>query len=124
ARGEAPRHAVERRDKPAPADGSEVAPSGLRAGILGVALGDLTEVAAVPGLHLPQQAFRLGLLVLLDFRSGARRHAAEDGLAQPDRAGAVRRVRLIRRGPRADGDQLVVIMLPPELGDVRPVGLE
>src|SRR5205814_10228662 len=78
ARGEAPRHAVERRDKPAPADGPEVAAPGLRAGILGVALGDLTEVAAVAGLHLPQQAFRLLLLVLLDLRSGARRHADED----------------------------------------------
>src|SRR5256885_12194516 len=65
-RSEAPRHAVERRDKPAAPHGTEVAAPGLGSWILGVALGDLTEVRAVPCLHLPQQAFRLVLLVLLE----------------------------------------------------------
>src|SRR5207302_6729579 len=73
ARVEAPRHAVERRDKPAAPHGTEVAAPGLGSWILGVALGDLTEVRAVPCLHLPQQAFRLVLLVLLELRGGARR---------------------------------------------------
>src|SRR5438477_175362 len=66
ARGEAPRDGVERRDKPAAPDGTEVAAPGLGPRVLGVAVSDLTEVAAVPGLHLPEQAFRLVLLVLLD----------------------------------------------------------
>ena len=87
-------------------------------------MSDLTEVAAVPGLHLPEQAFRLVLLVLLDLRGSARGNAHEDVLEQPDRASPVGRVRLIPGELRSGRDQLVVIMLPPELGDVWPVGLQ